>query len=64
MPLGQWKVEPRFLPQIRLAFLRGIGEDEGMNALSSSGMKSVSRREILRALGASAGFAAFPRMPC
>jgi hypothetical protein len=35
---------------IMLAFSRGIGEDKSMNAFTSSGMKSVSRREILRAL--------------
>jgi hypothetical protein len=52
------------LPQIMLGFPRGIGEDWGMNGFTASGMKSVSRREILRALGASAGFAAFPRVPC
>ena len=39
------------LPQIMLAFPRGMEKDGGMNALISSGMKSVSRREILRALG-------------
>ena len=62
MGLGEGNVDVRFLRQIMLVFSWGIGEDGGMNAFASSGMKSVSRREILRALGATAALAVLPTL--